>query len=171
MNRPETNEYGAYYDTYVSLIEGDSVMPPLETQTAELRATFDGIPEEKGRYAYAEGKWTIKEALSHLIDGERIFAYRILRISRGDETPIEGFEQDDYIATSNANERTFSSLLDEFDFQRRANLLMIESISDEGSRRMGTASGNPISVRALVYILAGHVSHHVRVLNERYLGR
>lgn len=171
MKRPETNEYAAYYDTYVSLIEGDNVMSPLESQTAELRATVAGMPEEQGKYAYAEGKWTIKEALSHLIDGERIFAYRILRISRGDETPIEGFEQDDYIATSNANERKFASLIDEFDFQRRANLLMIESISDEGSRRMGTASGKPISARALVFILAGHVSHHVRVLNKRYLGR
>ena len=130
---------------------------------------FSQMPEEKGTFAYAEGKWTLKEALSHLIDGERIFAYRILRISRGDKTPIEGFEQDDYIATSNANSLSFANLLEEFDLQRRSNLILVKNISDEASRLMGTASDNPISVRALVYIMAGHVTHHLRVINERYL--
>ncbi|HQZ94923.1 MAG TPA: DinB family protein [Pyrinomonadaceae bacterium] len=169
MNRPETNEFAPYYNTYVSTVEGNNVMPVLESQTAELRSIFSGMPEEKGTFAYAEGKWTLKEALSHLIDGERIFAYRILRISRGDKTPIEGFEQDGYIATSNANDRPFANLLDEFDLQRRSNLILVKNISDEGSRRMGTASDNPISVRALVYIMAGHVTHHLRVIKERYL--
>lgn len=169
MNRPETSEFAPYYNTYVSTVEGDGVMPVLENQLAELRSIFSELPEEKGKYAYAEGKWTLKEALSHLIDGERIFAYRILRISRGDKTPIEGFEQDEYIATSNANNRTFADLVEEFDLQRRSNLIMLKNISDEGSRWIGVASGNPISVRALTYILAGHVTHHLRVLRERYL--
>ncbi len=139
------------------------------TQSAELRAVFSNVPEEKGTFTYAPGKWTVKELLSHLIDGERMFAYRVLRISRGDETPIEGFEQDGYIENSNANNRTFNELLEEFDLQRRANLLMLNNISDEDSRRIGTASNNPISVRALTYIMAGHVQHHVNVLQERYL--
>ena len=169
MNRPETNEFAPYYNNYISQIDGDDVMPVLNSQSAELRSMFATVPEEKGSFAYAEGKWTIKELLSHLIDGERIFAYRILRVSRGDKTPIEGFEQDDYIKTSNANDRCFSDLLDEFDLQRRANLLMMNNISDDASRQMGTASDNPVSARALVYILAGHVRHHLKVLNERYL--
>jgi len=169
MNRPETNEFYEYYNTYISLIEGNDVIPELNRQVDQLRAIFSQMPEEKGAFAYAEGKWTIKELLSHLIDGERIFAYRILRISRGDETPIEGFEQDGYIETSNANGRSFADLIDEFDLQRRSNLLMLSNISDEGSRRMGTASDKPISVRALTHIMAGHVKHHLRILNDRYL--
>lgn len=169
MNRPETHEFAPYYNTYVSTVEGNEVLPVLKSQVAELRSNFSQMPDEKGTFAYAEGKWTLKEALSHLIDGERIFAYRILRISRGDQTPIEGFEQDDYIATSNANNRSFADLLDEFDLQRQSNLILVNNISDEGSRLMGTASGNPISVRALTYIMAGHVTHHLRVIKERYL--
>jgi len=169
MNRPETTEFAPYYNNYISLGDGDDVLSMMEKQPAELRAMLASVPEEKGTFAYSDGKWTIKELLSHLIDGERIFAYRVLRISRGDKTPIEGFEQDDYIATSNANKRSFADLLDEFDLQRRSNMLMLNNISDEGSRRMGTASDNPVSARALVYCLAGHVRHHMNVLSERYL--
>ena len=169
MNRPETNEFAPYYNTYISLVEGNGVMPVLEAQSAELKSVFSAVPEEKGNYAYAEGKWTTKEVLSHLIDGERIFAYRVLRISRGDATPIEGFEQNGYIENSNANNRSFAELLDEFELQRRSNLLLLKNLSEEGSRRMGTASDNPISARALAYIMAGHVTHHVGILNERYL--
>jgi len=170
MKRPETNEFVPYYGGYISTIGDDDVIAVLDAQTEELRSIISSIPEEKGSYAYAAGKWTIKEVLSHIIDGERIFAYRILRISRGDKTPIEGFEQDDYIETSNANNRTFASLIDEFDFQRRANLLMLANISDEASQLMGNSSGNTISVRAVIYILAGHVRHHVNILKEKYLG-
>jgi uncharacterized damage-inducible protein DinB len=169
MKRPETNEFAPYYNGYISLIEGDDVMPVLNAQVAVLRSMLAGVPEEKGAYAYATGKWTIKELLSHVIDGERIFSYRILRVSRGDKTPIEGFEQDDYIENSNANNRSFAALLDEFDLQRRSNLLMVNNISDEGSKSMGTASDNPVSVRALTYVMAGHVTHHVNILKERYL--
>ena len=169
MDRPETSEFAPYYNTYISLVDGDNGFAVLEKQPAELRSVVAPLPEEKGTFIYAEGKWTIKEAISHLLDGERIFAYRLLRISRGDRTPIEGFEQNDYIETSNANNRTFAELLEEFDLQRRSNLLLLKNISDEGSRQMGTASGVPVSVRALAYIMAGHVIHHVNILKERYL--
>ena len=169
MKRPETNEFAPYYNTYISLIEGDGVMSVLDAQSRELSAIFSAMPEEKGTFAYAPGKWTIKELLSHLIDAERIFAYRVLRISRGDETSIEGFEQDGYIETSNANYRSFAALVDEFDFQRRSNMLMLDNIDEAGSIRMGTASNNPISVRALAYIMAGHVTHHINILKARYL--
>ena len=144
-------------------------LPTLSGQPAEVRALVADLPEEKGKHAYADGKWTIKELLSHIIDGERIFSYRVLRISRGDITPIEGFEQDGYIETSNANNRSFADLLDEFELQRRSNMLMVSNISDEGSKRMGTASDNPVSVRALTYVMAGHVTHHINILRERYL--
>jgi hypothetical protein len=141
----------------------------LDAQPSELKAIFLQVPEEKGDFAYAEGKWTIKEVISHLIDGERMFAYRVLRISRGDETPIEGFEQDGYIENSNANNRSFAELLTEFELSRRANMLMLNNLSPEASQRIGTASEKTVSVRALAYIMAGHIEHHVRILNERYL--
>ncbi len=171
MNKPETNEYAPYYGNYISQVGEDDVVSILAGQASELRAALSGLTDDRGSYAYAEGKWTIKEVLSHIIDGERIFAYRILRISRGDATPVEGFEQDDYIATSNANHRSFADLLDEFDLQRRSNLLMLKNINDEASQLMGTASGNPVSARAVIYIMAGHVIHHLRILNERYLSK
>jgi hypothetical protein len=169
MNRPETNEFDPYYNIYISLIDGNDVLPILDAQPAEIRKMFSGVPEEKGTFAYAEGKWTIKELLSHLIDGERMFAYRTLRVSRGDETPIEGFEQDGYIENSNANNRSFAELLDEFDLQRRSNMLMFNNLSDEAAKRIGTANEKEISTRALIYTMAGHVVHHINILKERYL--
>ena len=169
MKRPETTEYDAYYERYVSRVADEDVVTALETQPAELKELFANVDEERGTFAYDAGKWTLKEVLSHLIDGERIFGYRVLRISRGDETPIEGFEQDGYIENSNANNRCFAELLDEFKLQRRANLLLIRNLSEEVAARLGTASGLPISVRGLVYIMAGHVRHHIAILNDRYL--
>ena len=168
MNRPEKSEYGEYYDRYISLVANEKIVDLLMQQPAKLRDLFAPVNEDRGRFAYGEGKWTLKEVLSHLIDGERIFAYRILRISRGDETPIEGFEQDGYIENSNANNRTFVELLDEFDLQRQSNMLLINNLSEEATKRLGTASGFPVSVRALVYISAGHVEHHAAILKERY---
>jgi hypothetical protein len=169
MNKPEQTEFAPYYGHYVSLVEDGDIIETLSSQADELRSLIGRLPEEMGKSAYAEDKWTIKEMLSHIIDGERIFSYRVLRVARGDETPIEGFDQDDYIENANANARPFAELLDEFDLQRRSNLLLVRNISDDDSRRMGTASQNPVSARALVYIMAGHVSHHANVLRERYL--
>ena len=169
MERPQTNEYDPYYGTYISLVDGDNVLPMLDAQPAELSAMFLPVAEDKGLFAYAEGKWTIKELISHIIDGERMFAYRILRISRGDETPIEGFEQDGYIENSNANNRSFAELLREFGLLRQANMIMLNNLSPEASARMGTASEKPVSARALAYIMAGHVQHHANILKSRYL--
>jgi len=168
MDRPEKSEYDAYYERYVSTVADGNIAAILEEQPSELKALFANVTEDRGTFAYEDGKWTLKEVLSHLIDGERIFSYRAFRISRGDETPIEGFEQDGYIENSNANNRTFAELLEEFDLQRRSNVLLINNISDENGKRMGTASGLTISVRGLVYIMAGHVRHHLAILKERY---
>ena len=141
----------------------------LEKQIDDMSAIFANVPEEKGTFSYAPGKWTTKESLSHVIDAERIFAYRLLRISRGDETPLEGFEQDGYIENSNANARSFKELIEEFALQRRSNLLLIKNLSDDASRRMGTASGHPVPVRALTHMMAGHVKHHEKIFRENYL--
>ncbi len=169
MNRPETHEFDPYYSRYILLVEANDVLNILDAQDGELYSLFRNVPEEKGGFAYADGKWTVKEVISHLIDGERMFAYRVLRISRGDDTPIEGFEQDGYIENSNANNRPFAELIEEFSLQRRSNMLLLANLADEASRKIGTASGKTVSVRALAYIMAGHVTHHLNILNERYL--
>ena len=169
MQKPDATEFDAYYNKYVSLVTEPDLIRVLEEQPNELSALLGKLEEDKGKFAYAEGKWTIKEVISHLIDGERIFAYRVLRISRGDETPIEGFEQDGYIENSYANERSFDDLLSEFKLQREANLRLLNNLRDDSWKRMGTASGKPISARALGFIMAGHIRHHMRILSERYL--
>jgi hypothetical protein len=168
MNRPEKSEYNEYYERYVSKVADEDIVATLEKQPAELKSLFANVDEERGTFSYEEGKWTLKEVLSHLIDGERIFGYRMLRISRADATPIEGFEQDGYIEHSNANNRCFAELLEEFELQRRSNVLLIKNLSDDATRRIGNASGFDISVRGLVYIMAGHVRHHQAILKDKY---
>ncbi|HKP70230.1 MAG TPA: DinB family protein [Pyrinomonadaceae bacterium] len=169
MNRPEKNEYDPYYETYVSLVVDDDIVATLGSQPTRLQDLFTALPEEKGSYAYDEGKWSVKEVLSHLIDGERMFAYRLFRISRGDETPIEGFEQDGYIENAHANGRSFGDLLEEFSLLRRANLMLVKNLNDDGWTKVGTANKVEISSRALIYIMAGHIEHHLGILKERYL--
>jgi len=171
MTRPEKGEYAEYYERYISLVEGTDIVAVLENQHSELLAISQKITEEKSLFAYAEGKWSIKELIGHLIDGERIFAYRALRISRGDQTPIEGFEQDGYVENSNFNNTPLSELTAELLYLRRANLMFFKSLTDEAMLRTGTASENTVSVRALAYIMAGHIRHHLNILNERYLAQ
>ena len=169
MYRPEKSEYDPYYERYISLVQSNDVNDELAKQTAELRNLFSVLPEEKGTFAYAKGKWTIKEVISHLIDGERMFAYRVLRIARGDKTPIEGFEQDGYIENSHANGRSFAELLDEFELLRRANVLFFNNLKSDDWLRIGIANNVEVSVRALAYVMAGHIIHHQNILKERYL--
>ena len=169
MSRPDTNEYAPYYERYVSLVAETDIVNVLGAQPTQLQDLLTAMPEDRGAFRYAEGKWSVKELISHLIDGERIFAYRVLRISRADETPIEGFEQDGYIENSHANERSFAELLEEFSLLRRANMIMFKNLDDGDWQRTGTASEATVSVRALAYIMAGHVDHHLNILRERYL--
>jgi hypothetical protein len=169
IEKPAAEEYNAYYGGYISQVTEPDLLQVLAAQPAEVAAVFGSRDESNGTFAYAEGKWTIKELLSHIIDGERHFAHRAHRISRGDMTPIEGFEQDGYIANSHANERTFADLVGEFTELRQANLRLLHALSDLDWKRMGTASGFPVSVRALGFIMAGHVRHHLEIVRERYL--
>ena len=171
MQRPEKNEYAEYYDTYVSLVDETDIVAALQNQLAEMQNLFAGISEVKGAFAYGEKKWTIKELTGHLNDGEKIFAYRALRISRADKTPLEGFEQDGYIENSNFNSCLLIDLAEEFFLLRRANILFFKNLSDEAWLRRGTASGAEVSVRALAYIMVGHVRHHANILRERYLNQ
>ena len=168
MSGPEKTEYDPYYERYVALVANDDIIDTLASQPTRLQDLFTAMPEERGEFRYAEGKWSIKELLGHLIDAERMFAYRLFRISRADETPIEGFEQDGYIENAHSNRRSFADLLEEFSLLRRANMLFLNNLTDEALMRVGTANNVKISVRALVYIMAGHIEHHLNVLRDRY---
>lgn len=169
MNRPEKNEYAPYYETYVSLVDETDIVAVLQNQLAELEDLVNSISEKKGSFSYAEGKWNIKQLIGHLTDGERVFAYRAFRISRGDKTPLASFEQDDYIANANFNNTTIADLIAEFSLLRLSNIILFKNLSEEAWKRTGTASDNLVSVRALAFIMAGHVRHHTKILKERYL--
>lgn len=169
MNRPDKTEYAEYYDNYVSLMTETNIVEALENQLTELQTLLAGIPEEKGTYAYAEGKWTIKELIGHLIDGERVFAYRALRFARADETPLAGFDQDPYIEHANFNSIKLADLTEELFLLRKANVLFFKNLSGEAWNRKGVASNAEITVRALAYIIAGHIRHHTNILRNRYL--
>ncbi|MDT5158881.1 MAG: hypothetical protein QOC61_1044 [Acidobacteriota bacterium] len=167
--KPEANEYAPYYEKYVSLVPATDVIETLERQARETLALLRAIPEERGGHAYEPGKWSIKQVVGHIVDGERVFVYRALRFARGDRTPLPGFEQDDYVAGADFDSRSLASLLDEFEAVRGATLSLFRSLDSESWRRAGVASDNEVSVRALAYITAGHEAHHIRILRERYL--
>lgn len=169
ISRPLETEYAAYYGKYIGKVPQGDLIEILSQQIARAENIFGGITEEKSKYRYAEGKWSIREVLGHILDTERIFAYRALRISRNDKTALPGFEQDDFVPYSNHENILLKDILEEFLLVRKANLKMFESFNDEMWTRIGTASGNPVSVRAIAYILAGHFIHHAAVIEEKYL--
>ena len=169
MNRPEKNEYAEFYAGYVALVEDMDIIAALQNQSNDLQNLFAEISEEKGDYRYAENKWSIRELLGHIIDGERIFSYRALRISRGDETPLAGFEENFYVANSNFSNLKIADALEEFSLLRQSNVLLLKNLTDEMWSKIGTASDATISVRALAYIMVGHIRHHANILRERYL--
>jgi hypothetical protein len=171
MKRPDQEEYAQFYANYVSLVPETDVNSALENQIGELENLFKEISEEKGNFAYAENKWTIKELLGHLIDGERVFSYRAFRISRNDQTPLAGFEENFYVANSNFAKRSLADLLEEFSLLRRANVLFFQNLPAEFWSRTGIASDAEVSVRALAYVMVGHIRHHLNILKERYLAQ
>ncbi len=168
LERPETGEYAAYYEKYISLVSGTDVTGALEAQRMQTMQLFAGRSERDGNFRYAADKWTVKEVLGHVTDSERIFTYRALRIARGDQTPMEGFEQDDYVRSGGFNERPLKSLVEEYAFVRGASLALFRSLGKVAWLRRGTANKNEVSVRALAYITAGHELHHRQILDERY---
>jgi len=168
-NELSQTEYSSFYATYINAVEDVSLIEGLEKGLGQMDSFMESIPAAKLEYRYAEGKWTIKDILLHLIDAERIFAYRALRIGRGDKTPLPGFEENDYVPIALANSRTLESLLEEFQFVRKSTLCLFNSFSVEQLAYFGTASNNQISVRAIGFIISGHQNHHLRVISERYL--
>ena len=168
MNRPQSNEFAPYYSTYIDTVS-ENVMGELEHQAISFPAFLNSIIPDKASYAYAEGKWTIKELVGHLIDTERIMAYRALCIARNDQTRFPGFEENEYVKNAHFNQRSLGSLAEEFAAVRKANMYLFKSLNEDELSRMGTASEKAVSVKALLYICAGHVNHHRKVIEERYL--
>lgn len=169
VKKPEAGDYAPFYGAYVQEIETDDIVRFLEEQKAEVLAFFKHIPWEKWEVSYDEGKWTLAQLVLHLIDSERIFAYRALRIARGDQTPLPGFDQEAYAETGEANSRTPVSLVDEFAAVREATVHLFRNFSPVMWERRGMAADSEITPLALAWIIAGHLQHHVRVIQERYL--
>ncbi len=167
--RPKTGDYNPYYDRYISLIENDDIISFLEEQRNNSENFLKTFTEKQGNYSYAVGKWTMKEVLGHVIDTERIMAFRALAFARNEKQSLPGFEQDDYVAESNFNKRSLVDLINEFITLRESNICLFKSFSDDMLSRRGTASGSEVTVLALIYIIAGHENHHIKILKEKYL--
>lgn len=169
MPRPQPNDHAAYYITYISKVEADEVKEIISTYSEPLLQFYTSLPEEKANYRYDEGKWTVKELLQHLIDAERIFSYRALRIARRDVTPLPGFDENSYTPVSKASERSLQSLKDEFIAVRKATDIMLNTFNEEQLSQKGIASEQPVTANAIAFIIYGHMIHHKQVLEERYL--
>ena len=166
--RPSNDEYAPYYETYISKVPDQDLLQLLASQIEVTCSMLSNVPESGADVAYAPRKWTLKEVVGHMVDTERIMAYRLLRVSRGDETPLPGFEQDDYVRGANFQSRTMASLIEEFRLARASTLALLRGLDVTTLARRGTADGKPVSARALAYIIAGHERHHVGILQDRY---
>lgn len=166
----QPSEYAPYQEAYIKLVSDEwNLTEEMEVSLHNFVHFVREIPMDKYEYRYAEGKWTIKDIIQHLIDCERIFAYRALRIGRGDTTPLPGFEENDYALSAQADRRSLQDLLNEFSMVRHANILMFKSFTKDDLMHTGSASGYTISVRAFGFLIIGHQLHHINVFKERYL--
>jgi len=167
-SRPQPGEYAPSYETYISKIAGDDVLRVLAEQLVQFPKLFAGRRDSDADFRYAPGKWSIKEMIGHINDTERVFAYRALRIARDDQTPMEGFEQDDYVRAAPFARCPLINLLEEFTHVRRASLALFRPLEEAAWLRRGVANKNEVTVRAVAYIIAGHLRHHSALYEERY---
>jgi len=169
QSAPDRTEAAEYYFTYIDKVGEGDIVEILKQQRLDVRALLAGISEEQSLHRYAPDKWTVREVVSHLNDTERLFVFRALWFARGFDTPLPSFDQNVAIASAGAQSRDWRSLVEEFDAIRSATIAFFDHLPDDAWGRRGIASGNPFTVRALAYIGAGHVTHHVKILRERYL--
>lgn len=165
-----TEEFNPFYRTYINMLPKNlNLIDGFEAGFKNVQDFFKSIPKDKLEYKYALGKWTIKEVFQHIIDTERIFMYRCLRVARHDKTPLAGFEQNDYIQPSKANSKTIESLLEEYRTTRQYSIVLLKSFSDEDLKFIGTASGNVMSARSAAFSTIGHEIWHLNIIRDRYL--
>lgn len=167
--RPLPGEYSEGMASYIALAPEGDVLALLKAQAGEIGALFGGLSEAQAAHRYAAGKWSLKDLLQHLSDAERIFAYRCLRIGRGDATPLPGWEEDDYARAAGADEHPIADLLADFQATRRASLELFRSLPAAAWEEKGTSNGRTLSARAIPYVCLGHAAHHLAVIRERYL--
>lgn len=168
-NRPAATEYAQSYAGYVALVPEDEILGTIEQQSAVTQRLLASLDESKAAYRYAESKWSVKELLGHVIDSERIFAYRALAIARGETQPLPGFDENDYVRHADFDSWRLGDLSEHYALVRRATIVLFRNFPEKAWERRGTASGYSITVRALAWIIVGHERHHVKVLRERYL--
>jgi hypothetical protein len=168
IGRPEPGEYAPYYERYVSLVSGTDILGTLEAERRRTLLLLSGRDEADGDFRYAPDKWSAKEVLGHVCDTERVFAYRALRIARADRTPLEGFEQDDYVRNGPFAHAPLCELIEDYIAVRRATLTLLRNLDEPAWMRRGIANKNEVTVRGLAYIVAGHEAHHRRILEEKY---
>ena len=169
IHRPADDEYLPHFARYISLVPEGDIRVLLAKQNESTLALLRGLSESQGGYRYAPGKWSIKELVAHLSDAERIFAVRALRFARADETPLPGFEENDYVENGSFDHFPLADIVSGFENVRRATVSLFRLMSTEASKRRGKANNAEISVRALAYVIAGHELHHLNILRTRYL--
>lgn len=170
ISRPKQTEYPEYYQVYISQLPAEAdVLELLEEQAHDLRQMFEHLDDARAEEAYAEGKWSIKELFQHMIDSERIFAYRALCIARGEKASLPGFDENNYAANSSANNRKLQDMLEEYDLVRKANLYLFRSFTTEMMDNVGTANEKEITLRGVIHVIAAHELHHMNILSTRYL--
>ena len=168
MNRPLEAEYAPFYRGYVAHVGEEEILPVLRSQLDHLDVLLGRVEPERETYAYAEGKWSVRELVGHLIDAERVFGYRSFCIARGESRNLPGFDENEYMLRAPYNQIDLEDLLSELRLARLSNIAMLRNLDDEAWMRVGTANDAQVSVRALAFIMAGHVRHHMGVLRERY---
>ncbi|MBI4913434.1 MAG: DinB family protein [Acidobacteria bacterium] len=167
--RPQPGEYAPYHGRYIEKVPDGNLDEILEAQWEELGCLLEELDDEAAEFRYAEGKWSVKELLGHLVDAERIFAYRMLCVARGDQTPLPGFDENAYVAAANFDAKPLETLLEEYDLVRGQTLGLLRGMGEEELARRGTVNGNSLTARAIAFMLAGHELHHLGVLKEKYL--
>jgi uncharacterized damage-inducible protein DinB len=169
-NELSNKEYSTFNATYIHTVnESVELIDGLKKSRDKIVSILENLPIEKFNFRYAEGKWTIKDIIQHIIDAERIFSYRALRIARNDQTPLAGFNENEYAENTNAHSRNWNDLVAEFKLVRQTTIMLFKSFSEEQLVRVGTASNHSISVRAIGFVILGHQLHHYKVIKERYL--
>lgn len=169
LQRPTENEFPAYYVPYVRHVPEGDLIEVLEKHLKETARLFNGMTEETGHFRYGEDKWTIKEVLGHMADTERVMSYRLLRVGRGDKTPLAGFDENLYVENAKTNRLSIQTILADFVAIRRATITLIQNMPEEAWENIGNANNMPVTTRAIAYIIAGHAIHHKKIITERYL--
>lgn len=171
MPRPLPTDAASFYHHYIGLVQAGSAVEAVTAHAGEILDFYTNLPDDMQHYAYAEGKWTIKEVLQHVIDAERVFAYRLLRIARKDTTPLAGFDENLYVLNAKTASRDFNLMQQEFTLLRQSTDILVSTLDEDQLQNTGTASNNPITANAIAFIIYGHLLHHLNIIKERYLHR